>query len=617
MAGEVSKIQDYAIVGNGRSVALISNRGSLDWLCWPRFDRPSIFGAIVDPKIGGRWSIRPAGDSKISRRYVDNTNVLETTFSTVSGKVVLTDFMPVISEEEKERRLWPEHELIRQVNCEDGEISLIVDFNPRPDYGRATPAIPNAGNLGWRINVGTNLLNLRSDYGTARPPGARLAPNNNAGLSAKLTLKPGDVIAFSLTFSEEGPAVLPPLGDLVGEKLKLTIDWWQGWAARAKYDGPYRDQVIRSALVLALLCYAPSGALVAAPTTSLPERIGGDLNWDYRFCWLRDAALAVRALFGLGYNDDAEAFVNWLLHATRLTRPQLGTLYDVYGKRIPREKTLPHLAGYAGSYPVRLGNTASEQLQLDVYGEVIEAVTHFSCRETKIDREAQKMLRQYGEYVCDHWGEPDNGMWESRQPRQHYTHSHLFCWLALDRLIDLGERGQLTGLPIGKLKQTRALIRSAIEERGWNPKLQAYTQVFGGDTVDASALQLAMYEFEDATSERMQQTHRRLRERLVPKAGLMFRNERSKLKREGAFGVCSFWEANFLARSGNLEEAHRVWAAVLGYANDVDLFAEEIDPETGDALGNFPQAFTHLGLINAALALRDSEEHASKLDRQS
>ncbi len=314
----------------------------------------------------------------------------------------------------------------------------------------------------------------------------------------------------------------------------------------------------------------------------------------------------MRALFSLGYEDDAEAFVSWLLHATRLTRPCLNTLYDVYGNGIAREKMLPHLSGYTNSSPVRVGNAASEQRQLDVYGEVIEAVSHFFCREAKIDREAQKMLCQYGNYVCRHWCEADDGMWEPRTPREHFTHSRAACWLALDRLISLHKRGLVKDLPVEKLAQTREQIRGEIEERGWNPKLQAYTQVLDGDTLDANVLLLAMYGFEDASSERMRKTHKRLRENLSPKAGLMYRDNREETKNEGTFGMCSFWEANFLARRGDLEEAHRVFESVLGYANDVDLFAEEIDPETGDALGNFPQALTHLALISAALAIHNA-----------
>jgi GH15 family glucan-1,4-alpha-glucosidase len=466
---ESPKIQDYAVIGNGRSAALLSNRGSIDWLCWPRFDSPSIFGALLDRDAGGAWTISPLESAEIERRYIDNSNVLETQFRTSSGTIVLTDFMPVTSEQQKKKLLWPEHEIIRRAQCNKGDVHLRVRFDPRPDCGRCAVVSKNAGSLGLRIGVGTNLLMLRSDV--------TLIPGQKGGLSADVKLKAGGAATFSLTFSTEGPAIIPPLGDLVEEKLRLTTDWWRHWAAQAKYDGPYREQVIRSALVLKLLSFAPSGALVAAATTSLPERVGGDLNWDYRFCWLRDAAFAVRALFELGYTDDAEAFVSWLLHATRLTRPELNTLYDVYGCRIPREKVLSHLSGYAGSRPVLIGNAASTQLQLDVYGEVVEAVSHFFRKQGRVDRETQQMLRQYGDYVCRHWREPDNGMWESRRQRQHYTHSRLLCWVALDRLIDMQKHGQLKRLPPDRFAENRALIRREIEERGWNPVLQAYTQV--------------------------------------------------------------------------------------------------------------------------------------------
>ena len=599
MRAEVSKIQDYAIIGNGRSAALISNRGSLDWLCWPRFDSASIFGAILDAKTGGYWSIRPAGAAKIRRQYIDNTNVLETTFSIGSGKMVVTDFMPVTSEEEKKRRLWPEHEIIRQIRCDEGETSIVVDFDPRLDYGGIVPKIKNAGKFGWRIDIGTNVFTLRSEV--------ELVPSDGDGLSAKFTLKSGDVVAFSLTFSAEAPGVVPPLDKLATEKLNLTIDWWRQWAAQSNYHGPYERHVTRSALVLKLLSYAPSGAIVAAPTTSLPERIGGDLNWDYRFAWLRDASFTLHALFGLGYKDDAEAFVDWLLHATRLTRPELRVVYDVFGERPPPECELPQLRGHRGSRPVRIGNAAIEQVQLDIYGEVVEAVSHFTRKSRKLDRDMQKMLRQCAEYVCEHWYQPDNGMWEERDERRHYTHSRLMCWVALDRILDMQARGQLDGISIEKCKAERQRIREEIEMRAWNSNLGAYAQACGSHEIDVSALLLAYHSFEDASSQRMRQTHERIRERLVPRLGLVYRNERSMNRHEGAFAVCSFWEADFLARGGELSEARKVFEAALAYANDVDLFAEEIDPETGDALGNFPQGFTHLGVINAALALRDCE----------
>jgi GH15 family glucan-1,4-alpha-glucosidase len=607
MAAEISKIQDYAIIGNGRSAALISKRGSLDWLCWPRFDSASIFGAILDPKIGGHWDIRPATDSQTIRRYIENTNVLETIFSNSSGKIVLTDFMPVTSEEEKTRRLWPEHEIVRHIKCARGEMELVVDFNPRPDYGRVRPEIKNPGKLGWRIDIGTNVLTLRSDV--------ELTPNSEGDLSAKFRLRAGETIAFSLTFTGEGPGVIPPLGNLVPEKLDLTINWWRTWAAQSNYHGPYERQITRSALVLKLLSYAPSGAIIAAATTSLPECVGGDLNWDYRFAWLRDASFTVHALFGLGYEDDTKAFIDWLLHATRLTRPELRVLYDVYGEQPSGEMVLEHLAGHAASRPVRIGNAASEQTQLDIYGEVIEAVSHFIGEEKSLDRETQKMLCQCGEYTCAHWADYDNGMWEYRDELRPYTHSRLMCWVALDRLIKMHERGQLSGIAVDRFETERARVRAQIEQHAWNSNLQAYAQTCGGgDTLDASTLLLAYHGFEDAESKRMQQTHERIRRTLSPRPGLLYRDDRSKNRDEGAFALCSFWEADFLARSGKRPEARETFEAALAYANDVDLFAEEIDPETGEPLGNFPQAFTHLGVINAALSLCNSQEDAYKFE---
>jgi GH15 family glucan-1,4-alpha-glucosidase len=486
-------------------------------------------------------------------------------------------------------------------------MELIVDFNPRFDYGRVPPKIKDAGKLGWRIDIGTDVFTLRSHIELVR---------RGDGLAANVILKAGDKVGFSFSHSAEGPAVIPPLGESATEKLNLTIDWWRSWAAQSNYRGPYERQVNRSALVLKLLSYAPSGAIVAAPTTSLPERIGGHLNWDYRFAWLRDASFTVHALFGLGYKDDAEAFVDWLLHATRLTRPELRVVYDVFGERPPSEHELSHLHGYASSRPVRIGNAASEQLQLDVYGEVVDALSHFIGENERLDRDVQKMLRQCAEYVCEHWREADDGIWEARDERRHYTHSRLMCWVALDRILKMQARRQLHGISVGKCESERKRIREDIETHCWNPELEAYTQACRSDVIDASALLLAYHGFEEASSQRMQKTRQRIRDRLVPRPGLVHRNEQSKDRHEGAFAVCSFWEADFLALSGNLSEAAEVFEAALGYANDVDLLAEEIDPESGDALGNFPQGFTHLGLINAALSLRDSEKQAPEFQRK-
>ncbi len=597
MAAELTKIHNYAIIGNGRTAALISNRGSLDWLCWPRFDSASIFGAILDLKSGGHWSIRPVDESEVSRRYIENTNVLETTFVGVSGQVVLTDFMAVTSEENKRRALWPEDELVRQIRCEQGKMEVVVEFSPRLDYGRVAPNIRDVGKFGWRIDTGANVFILRGDIGLEPTPD---------GLAARFLLKFGESVAFTFSFSAEAPAVVPPLGSAIDEKLNLTIDWWRRWTAQSTYRGPYERQVMRSALVLKMLSYAPSGTIIAAPTTSLPECIRGDLNWDYRFAWLRDASFTVHALFGLGYTDDAAAFVDWLLHTTRLTRPKLRVVYDVFGELPPPERVLSHLEGHRNSLPVRVGNAASEQTQLDVYGELVEAVAHFFDKTEKLDRDVQGMLRGIAEYVCEHWREYDNGIWEERDELRPYTHSRLMCWVALDRLLQMHARGQVRRLDAARCAAERGNIRNEIEQRAWNPQLAGYTQACGSDIVDATVLLLSHHGFESAGSQRMQQTYARIRERLVPRRGLVYRHEQSKERREGAFAVCSFWEVDFLAHAGKTAEANEVFEAALRYANDVDLFAEEIEPDTGEAMGNFPQAFTHLGIINAALALCDT-----------
>jgi GH15 family glucan-1,4-alpha-glucosidase len=594
------RIQDYAVIGEGRSAALVSRTGSIDWLSWPTFDSPSLFGAILDQRIGGSWSIKPNESARCHRNYIDGTNVMQTHFHTASGAVRLTDFMPAMAEDEKRGMLLPEHELVRHVEGIEGEVEMIVHFNPRPNYGRAKFVMRGAERLGIRVEVGSRLITLHSDI--------EFDPVTDSGISARFRLRHGEAVSFSLTYASDGPAVLPALGNLVVKKLALTIDWWKQWSARATYSGPYRDQVVRSALALKLMSYAPSGALIAAPTTSLPEHVGQDRNWDYRFCWLRDAAFTARALFGLGYHDEGQAFVSWLLHATRLTRPELRVVYDVYGRSVPKETELQHLSGYENSRPVRIGNAARDQLQLDIYGEVIEAVTHYLRHGGRLDGESQKMLRHFGDYICRHWHEPDNGFWEPRDKRQHFTHSRLLCWLALDCLIEMQSNGQCPGIPVEKFRKLREAIRRDIEDRGWNPTLGSYSQVLDGDTVDTTLLLLAFHGFDEPSSWRMQQTYERIQERLGAGPGLLYRNEQNSGGREGAFALCSFWIAEFLARGGgSIEQARAQFDQTLTYANDVGLFAEQIDATSGAALGNFPQAFTHMGLINSALSLAEVE----------
>jgi GH15 family glucan-1,4-alpha-glucosidase len=615
-------IGDYAAIGDGRSAALVGRDGSIDWLCWPRFDSPSIFGALLDP-AAGRWRIAPVAPFRTERHYIEDTNVLQTRFDTGAGLLVLTDLMPVASEEETARLLVPEREILRLVQCERGEVELEWSFEPRPGYGLRPVSVRSVGQLGLRAETGAGLLTLRTDLPL------EIHSDGRAGGGAHLSA--GATAHASLTFAAEGPAVLPPLGEWSRAAVERTVRWWQTWAARARYDGPCREMVIRSALALRLMVYAPSGAVVAAPTTSLPERIGGPLNWDYRFCWLRDASLTVRSLTGLGYMDEAQAFVNWLLHATRLTQPELRVLYDVYGNKPPRERTLDRLAGYRGSRPVRVGNLAVEQRQLDVYGEVIDAVVHFVQAGGALDRETQGVLRGWGEYICRHWDEPDEGIWEPRSGRANHTHSRVLGWVALDRLLQLHAKDHVRWAPAAKFADNRDAIRRQVEARAWNPALQSYVAEPGGDRLDATLLLLAWYGFEAAGSDRMKGTYQRIRERLGAKDGLLYRYRTDPGVRpdaepvdegepyspgEGAFGISSFWGVEYLALGGGTaEEARNLFERLCGYANDVGLFAEEIDPATGAALGNFPQAFTHVGLINAALSLARRLEGKAPIQR--
>ncbi|MGC2744431.1 MAG: glycoside hydrolase family 15 protein [Candidatus Angelobacter sp.] len=594
------KINDYAVIGDCRSAALVSRYGSVDWLAWPRLDSPSIFAAILDRDKGGFWSISPVGPCQFERAYIRDSNVVNTKFISSTGTATLTDLMPVASEEFKRQHMLPDHEILRQIVCTEGEMRLEVAFCPRPYYGTKQVRIQNLGANGLRLNVGRGAYFLRSSV--------PLEIGRNDARTT-LSLNGGDVLQFSLTYSEESPSVLSALGENTRASIERSVRWWQEWAAQAKYQGPYRDAVVRSALALKLLSYAPSGAITAAVTTSLPERIGAGLNWDYRYCWLRDASLTMRALLGLGYMEETESFITWLLHATRLTQPRLHVLYNVFGGIAPRERELD-LAGYFGSQPVRIGNAARHQLQLDVYGEVIEAAAQYAERHGRFDRTTQKVLIGFGKYVAAHWSLADEGIWEPRSGRADNTYSRLLCWAALDRLLALGDKGLVDGVPRQEFEVQRERIRQQIKNRAWNESLQSYVSVLDGNGVDATLLRIPWYGFEEAQSPRMKSTYRKIRQELSAGDSLLFRYRSQPA--EGAFGICGFWAVEYLALGGGtLQEAHHLFDHLLKYGNDLGLFAEEIDPETGDALGNFPQAFTHIGLISAALTLEEKERGES------
>jgi len=574
----------------------------MDWLCWPRFDSSPVFAGILDLEHGGRWQITPSLLDHTERKYVENSNVLQTMFHCHGGKAVLTDLMPVAAEDTKKRALLPENEIIRQVECTEGNVQIEVTYQPRPDYGRTAGKLRDGGKLGIRTEFGSGVYWLRSSQ-PLRVEGDRA--------HAWFVLHAGDALQFSLTYAEDAPAVLPPLGEWTSQRIEATVLWWQQWVGKLHYEGAYRGPVIRSALALKMLTYAPSGAIVAAATTSLPERIGGPLNWDYRYCWLRDASLTVRAFLGLGYDAEADAFMNWLMYATALTQPELRILYTVFGENAPKERELEFLTGYKQSRPVRVGNAARNQLQLDVYGEVIDAAAQYAYAGRSFGRDEQKVLIGFAEYAMKNWNRADEGIWEPRSGPAKHTDSRLLCWTALDRMIKLVERGCVQGAPVNDMKRERKKILHDIKQNAWNSKLQSYTGVLGGDNMDASLLRIAYYGFEHANSDRMRSTYALLRQRLGA-GDLLYRYRGGSS--EGAFGICSFWEVEYLALGGGtLDDARNLFERVVRYQNDVGLFSEEIDPNTGEALGNFPQAFTHVGLISAALSISERERGKRQL----
>jgi GH15 family glucan-1,4-alpha-glucosidase len=597
-------IGDYGIIGDCRSAALVSRDGSLDWLCWPWFDSRSVFAAILDTERGGFWRIAPDGEYTSTRHYLPGTNVIETEFRTASGVLRLTDCMPVYEESYERAHTVPDREVLRKIECISGEVTVKSIYAPRPSYGKCWRRWRDSKALGIRLEFIGGALWLRTDLPTQL---------RDDYVESRSVLRAGESRHCSLVMMEHGPAVLSPLCAWSEAALEQTIHWWKRWSARCEYRGEFREHVLRSALALKLLEFAPSGAIVAAPTTSLPERTGGDLNWDYRYCWLRDASMTVGALFGLGYHDEAEAFIEWLLHSTNLTQPRLLAMYTLYGKPAHRERELPHFSGYRNSRPVRIGNGARLQMQLDIYGEVISAAAQLDEANKSLDNSSASVLRGFGKYVQKHWSLPDKGIWEPRGQSLRHTHSELMCWVAMYKLLELYDKGLLKHLDIAQVKKTRDEIRSSIEEHGWNKSLQSYTAVLDGEEVDASLLLLSKHEFEPADSARMRGTWKRIQKKLAAGSGLLYRYRDHLSPGEGAFGICSFWGVEYLALGGGpLDEARSEFGKLLAFANDLGLFGEEVDPTTGNALGNFPQGFTHVGLINAALSISDRQAREEK-----
>jgi GH15 family glucan-1,4-alpha-glucosidase len=582
-------IRDYAAIGDGRTVALVASDGAVDWLCLPDLDSPSLFGALLDADRGGCFALRPEEPFETSRRYRPATNVLETTFSTGSGTVRVTDALTL-----PRSGLSPYRELVRRVEALSGTVPLAWCVEPRFAYGAAPTEVGLRGGVPV-ATYGRDAVSVSAwdagdpDVGASEIKGRfRLA----AGRSALLVLG----------CAHQEPLVLPSREEAEA-RLDATAQVWRDWVTARTYDGPWRDAVLRSALVLKLLVFAPSGAIAAAPTTSLPERIGGDLNWDYRFSWPRDSSFTVDALLALGADEEAEAFLYWILHATQLTHPEVHTLYRLDGGLTSDEHPLP-LAGYRGSRPVREGNLAASQTQLDVYGELLDATARFAAAEGKLDRDTARRVPEFASLVCKLWPEPDAGIWEMRGPPEHHVQSKMMCAVALSRACALAEQGLVPDEGLASWRQEHERIRAFVDGNCWSERKASYVGIAGRDELDAAVLLGVLAGFGRPQAPRLLSTVDAIRRELGC-GPLLYRYLRDG--DEGAFLACSFWLADAYARQGRVDDAAELMDQLVALANDVGLFAEEVDPATGDFLGNFPQGLPHVALINAATSIAEAQ----------
>jgi GH15 family glucan-1,4-alpha-glucosidase len=601
--GEYRPIRDYALIGDAHTAALVSGDGSIDWLCWPRFDSPAVFCRLLDRGKGGHFRVGPAeARAAVSRAYVEGTNVLATLFSTDEGRFRLTDLMPVerLNQRHEGEDIASHYRVLRLLEGLSGEAEVEVSFRPTFDYARAEAAFHHC-------EGGVVAQNDSESLALSCP--APFREDASGGVSARFSVAAGQRVWVALTYlagDERPPLSIPQIdADL---ELEQTLEYWREWSETCTYSGPYEQLVRRSALVLKLLTYEPTGALVAAPTTSLPEELGGVRNWDYRFTWLRDSALILYALQLLGYHEEATDFFGWLDGLCIPCGNELQIMYRIDGGSHLPERTLEHLEGYRGSRPVRVGNGAFDQKQLDIYGEVIDAAYLYHERARRPVRpELWDTLRHMADQTVARWREPDHGIWEVRGGPRHFLYSKLLCWVALDRVVRMASGGGLPG-DVSLWERTREEIRAAILEEGYDEEAGAFTQAFGEQALDACALVIPQVGFLPANDPRVLSTVERIREQLTSH-GLVYRylTEDGLPGGEATFALCSFWLVDCLAEAGRVGEARALFEKVAGYANDLGLLAEEIDPVSAELLGNFPQGFTHLGLIRSALHIARAE----------
>ena len=590
----MTAIADYALLGDCQSAALVSRDGSVDWWCPARFDAPSVFTRLLDPHAG-HWSIRPGGDVTVTRRYVEGSMVLQTDFAAAGGRLRLTDAL-ALGPGERGHQIGDAspHVLVRRVEVLQGEVEVDLELVARMEYGLVIPHLM-AAPLRVDLEGAADRLTLTGD---------RPLTVDGDRISAHFALREGQGAVFTL---HHRSAVDPVSAVLDGRALLHdTVAGWQSWTAlHQDYHGPYREQVLRSALVLQALTYRPTGAIVAAASTSLPEEIGGSANWDYRFAWLRDGSFTLKALWVAACPDEAQRFFDWIAGSTgRLDGAgQVPVMFGVGGERDLTEHELDHLSGYADSRPVRVGNDAWTQKQLDVLGEVLECAWVMRDQLRELTPHTAALLRSLADRAAIRWREPDAGIWEGREGERHYVTSKVMCWVALDRAIKLadrlGEEADVAGW-----ERARSEVRAAILERGWNEQITSFTGAFDSDHLDAGVLLLPIVGFLPGADERVVATVDSI-ERDLSTDALVQRWTGSG--DEGAFVICSYWLAAARAMAGQVERARQIFETVTGYANDLGLLSEEIDLRDKSLIGNFPQALSHIGLVNAAWAIDQAE----------
>ena len=582
-----ARIEDYALIGDGRTSALVALDGAVDWLCLPNLDSPSVFAALLDRERGGTFELQPVDAFEAARRYLPDTNVLETTFTTPTGVVRVVDALTLPG-----HGLEPMRELARSIEGVSGRVNMRWRFAPRFDYGRIGPRWERRGGMIIAGCEGESIALSAWNAGNA------VATEGDRRATFELGAGERALLAMSTAYAE--PLIAAPRRD-VEARLAHTIAFWKRWTDERHYDGPWGEAVRRSALVLKMLIFAASGASVAAPTTSLPESIGGPRNWDYRFCWIRDSNFLIDSLLDLGCYDEARSLFWWFMHATALTEPTLHVLYRLDGGTRASERELP-LSGYRQSRPVRVGNGAVDQLQLDIYGALFETAWLYSKGHHSLDHDTGVVLARVANRVCDIWRCPDSGIWEVRNGPFQFTHSKAMCWGALHRAVRLAEQGELPARHVDRWRKEAAAILDFIDTRCWSESLRSYTRVAGDETLDASLLMLPTIRF--PSHERVCATVDAISRGLRHGDFVYrYRADDGVPGNEGCFLNCSFWLVSALARTGRVDEAASMMDRLVARANGVGLYSEEVDPSNGTFLGNFPQALVHLALIEAAIAV--------------